>query len=60
MVRSCKTAAATVGLGGEPFKVVLAGRLLQEAGLYAHYVSEAVRDQVNVSTINPKPLNPKP
>jgi hypothetical protein len=37
-----------VGLGPEPFKVVLAGALLQEAGLYAHYVSEAIKEQVRV------------
>ncbi|GBG00604.1 hypothetical protein Rsub_13345 [Raphidocelis subcapitata] len=46
LARSCTAAAAAVGLGAEPFKVVLAGHLLQEGGLYGQYAAESIRAEM--------------
>jgi hypothetical protein len=35
-----------VGLEGKPCKVVLAGELLQQRGLYGQYVAQAIQTEV--------------
>ncbi|GBF94677.1 hypothetical protein Rsub_07413 [Raphidocelis subcapitata] len=52
LARSCKTAASAVGLDAEPFKVVLAGHLLQEGGLYGQYVAESIQSEMPYAEVS--------
>ncbi|GBF93899.1 hypothetical protein Rsub_06898 [Raphidocelis subcapitata] len=52
LARSCAAAAAAVGLLGTTlFKVVLAGHLLQEGGLYGQYAAESIRAEIPYAAV---------